>query len=206
MGMNAIVKGQKMAITGNVVSNSENIYTVDFTFDSAWDGYIKTAVFQLNANNPVEIVMTSDSVNIPSECLTTKGRLVIGVYGIKDEEVLPVVWGNTLVVQQGTPKGSEPIEPTPDVYAQILEIMQDTRDIASDAYDKAETAQDSARSYAEEAEHYAEVAQQGAEESGYAWFEVNDEDGNMYVTITPNLDEDIQFAINDNTGELEITV
>lgn len=54
------------------------------------------------------------------------------------------------------------------------------------------------------AKHYAEVAQQGAEESGYAWFDIDDQTGLMMVTITDNLAEDVTFAINENTGELEV--
>ena len=58
----------------------------------------------------------------------------------------------------------------------------------------------------EAAEHYAEVAQQGAEESGYAWFDIHDNDGNMYVTVTANLAETTAFHINENSGELEVIV
>lgn len=56
------------------------------------------------------------------------------------------------------------------------------------------------------AKHYAEVAQQGAEESGYVWFDVDDQDGEMYVTITPNLEEDVSFLVNESIGTLEVTV
>ena len=55
------------------------------------------------------------------------------------------------------------------------------------------------------AKHYAEVAQQGAEESGYAWFDVNLQDGEMYVTITSNLEEDVSFMVNEAVGTLEVT-
>lgn len=55
------------------------------------------------------------------------------------------------------------------------------------------------------AKHYAELAAQGAEESGYAWFDVNDEDGHMYIYISDNLSEDVDFAINEETGHLMIT-
>ena len=56
------------------------------------------------------------------------------------------------------------------------------------------------------AKHYAEVAQQGAEEAGYAWFDIDDETGEMMVTVSDNLADDVTFAINENTGELEVTV
>lgn len=59
--------------------------------------------------------------------------------------------------------------------------------------------------YQNNAKYYANVAQQGAEEAGYAWFDVNDQDGQMYVTITPNLAEDVSFSVNENLGVLEVT-
>lgn len=53
---------------------------------------------------------------------------------------------------------------------------------------------------------YAEVAQQGAEKSGYAWFDVDDQTGQMMVTITDNLAQDVIFAVNENLGTLEVTI
>ena len=53
---------------------------------------------------------------------------------------------------------------------------------------------------------WAMLAQQGAEESGYVWFDIDDQTGEMSVTITPNLDRDLKFQINENTGELEVIV
>lgn len=55
------------------------------------------------------------------------------------------------------------------------------------------------------AKHYAELAAQGAEESGYAWFDVDDSDGCMYVYISDNLSEDVSFAVNEAAGILEVT-
>lgn len=60
--------------------------------------------------------------------------------------------------------------------------------------------------YQNNSKFYANVAQQGAEASGFAWFDVNDEDGEMYVTITPNLAEDVSFLVNETMGTLEVTV
>jgi len=55
------------------------------------------------------------------------------------------------------------------------------------------------------AKHYSEIAAMGAEESGYAWFDVHDDDGHMYVYISDNLSEDVSFAVNEATGHLEVT-
>ena len=53
---------------------------------------------------------------------------------------------------------------------------------------------------------YAEVAQQGAEKAGYAWFDVDDQTGQLVVTVTDNLAQDVSFAVNENLGTLEVTI
>lgn len=56
------------------------------------------------------------------------------------------------------------------------------------------------------ARHYSQLAAQSAEAAGYAFFEIDDEDGEMYVTVANNLDSDLTFEINENTGNLEVVV
>lgn len=51
---------------------------------------------------------------------------------------------------------------------------------------------------------YARAAEDGAKTSGYAWFDVDNEDGLLYVTFTSNQDTDVNFALDTNTGELEV--
>lgn len=60
--------------------------------------------------------------------------------------------------------------------------------------------------YQNNARHWADLAQQGAKESGFAFFDVHEEDGAMYVTVTDNLARSTVFAVNENSGELEVTV
>lgn len=60
--------------------------------------------------------------------------------------------------------------------------------------------------YHNNAAYYARLAEQGAEEAGYAWFDINNEDGNMYVTVTANLDSDVSFEIDESTGILEVII
>ena len=60
--------------------------------------------------------------------------------------------------------------------------------------------------YHNNSKHWSELAQQGAQEAGYVFFDVNDEDGEMYVEITDNVDQDVSFEVNTTIGELEVTV
>ena len=144
--MKAQINGQTFEYTDKTltVSKSVGIYECEFEFDSSWDGYDKTAVFQ-NGATTIEVVITDGVAQIPWEVLANIGFLCVGVYGTKDEKVMPTIWGNKLKIQSGTPTGSIGTEPTPSIYAQILEVANSAKDTADEAYEKAETAQDSAK-------------------------------------------------------------
>ena len=56
------------------------------------------------------------------------------------------------------------------------------------------------------AKYYAEVCARHAEDATWAFFDIDESDGEMYVTTTDNLDEYVSFEINENTGELVVTI
>ena len=58
--------------------------------------------------------------------------------------------------------------------------------------------------YQNNAEFYAHLAEQGASEAGFVWFDVQELTGELIVTVTANLAEDVEFTINNETGELEV--
>ena len=129
--MKILVTGQRLSIEKDLtVENSVNIYECEFGFDSAWDGFDKTAVFQLNGEEPIEVVLVDDACVVPHEVLAKNGHLRIGVYGTKDEKVMPTIWGERVLVNLGTPTGSPGTTPTPSVYAQILEVANDAKETA----------------------------------------------------------------------------
>ena len=76
---------------------------------------------------------------------------------------------------------------------------------ASDAQ-TASTAAASASTSEANAEHYAELAEQSASRAGYALFDVDDQTGELIVTVTDTVDEAMTFIINEETGELEVTL
>lgn len=53
---------------------------------------------------------------------------------------------------------------------------------------------------------FAELAGQRAAQAGFAWFDVNDEDGKLYVTVTDNIKDAVTFAVNEPVGILEVTI
>ena len=84
------------------------------------------------------------------------------------------------------------------------EKAEDAQIAAEAAQEKAEQSERAAKESEENAEHYAAVAQQGAEASGYVYFDVNDEDGCLYVTTVGHIGEDVTFEVNEETGILEV--
>ncbi len=229
--MKAAINGQQLEIIDRtlIVSKSKGIYECEFVFDESWDGWDKTAVFECSGVTK-EWVIVNGKAQVPWEVIVDNGVMRVGVFGTLDEKVMPTIWSAKMIVELGTPTGATSSEPTPSIYAQILHVANEAKETAEDAHDKAVEAQGSAQASAEDAEawavgqrngedvssgdptyqnnskFWAQLAQQGAEQSGFAWFDVNDEDGQLYVTITPNLAEQVRFEINDNTGELEVII
>ena len=90
--------------------------------------------------------------------------------------------------------------------AESEDAAADSARRAAESAQNAEDSEDNAAASEASAHHWADLAQQGAEESGFAWFDINEEDGQMYVTVTANLAETTSFAINEETGMLEVIV
>ena len=109
-------------------------------------------------------------------------------------------------------------EPTPaqqDALAAAIDAMNGSKTALERAREQMEHFAAASESWAvggtgtregedtDNARFYARVARQGAAESGFAWFDVDPRDGNVYVTITPELAADVRFEINEQTGKLE---
>lgn len=57
--------------------------------------------------------------------------------------------------------------------------------------------------YHNSAKYWAEFS---AESGGFAFFDIDDSTGEMMVTVSGELSQDVTFSINENSGELEVTV
>lgn len=139
-------------------------------------------------------------VTIPDMYLTSGADIYAFVFlhdGLTDGETEYVI----KIPVRERPEPSD-IEPTPEQQDVITEAIAALNTAVT------QTGQDaaSAAQSAEDAEHYADLAAQSADAAGYAEFAINDEDGQMYVTVANNLDNDLTFAINENSGELEVTI
>ena len=171
-------------------------------------------------------------VSIPSEVLST-GRPVYAFVWIIDQTGGRTQYRVTIpVVPRPQP---DPPVPSPEEESAIAEAIAALNDAVEQTGASAEAAAGSAEAAAARAadadasaalaeswavggtgtrpgedyynaKFFAEVAQQGAEEAGYAWFNVDDETGLLMVTVSDNLAQDVSFLVNENTGILEVTV
>lgn len=107
-----------------LTAGSQNVNTVEFRFNSAWDGLTKTATFK-TSKKTISILLNTDITEIPWEVLADAGEiLAVGVFGVSGETiVLPTVWGILGKVMDAAHLGDDEKEPTPDVYQKILDEL-----------------------------------------------------------------------------------
>lgn len=128
-----------------VVTNKETLTVgsagigVEFTLSEDWAGLPKVAVFRMGDDgDKVDVVLDSSlTCVVPPEVLTTEDEVVFcGVYGKNAQGtiIIPTVWASLGVVKPsalpGTPASAEP---TPSIWAQILDVAQDAEKTADAA-------------------------------------------------------------------------
>ena len=102
---------------------------VAFSFDDAWDGLNRIAVFKAGGTVK-DVLLIGESCVIPHEVLERPVHLVVGVYGTDADGsvVIPTVWADLGMVEQGAkPSGEISKKPTPEVWAQILGMIGDLK-------------------------------------------------------------------------------
>ena len=117
---------------------------VEFSFDSAWNGLHKTAVFRLGTTVKDRVLPETQETTVPWEVLQEEGRLEIGVEGrsFDGSLVIPTVWTRAALVAAGTKVSLEPgAEPTPTVYDQIAQLAANTVRYTSQALTAEQMAQ-----------------------------------------------------------------
>ena len=138
-----------------LASGASKIYGVTFTFDSEWDGLVKTAIFKAGEIS-ISVLIEKDYCDVPWEVLARENSnefLWIGVFGAdKTGIILPTIWNQLGVIQPGAELSESGKNPTPAVVAQIYAAAKGAEEKADQAALLAARAQ----IYAEEAKGYAD--------------------------------------------------
>ena len=130
--MRLVVSGQSISVAENdmLVSGTVGGYIATFEFSPDWDGYAKTAVFEPVGGTAREVVLVDNACVIPWEVLQAECSLKIGCYGTSGDKRKPTMYAPSRLVYRGAEQASASVEPTPDVYSQILELASNTKEIA----------------------------------------------------------------------------
>lgn len=126
----ANVTGQTLSLEySEVISDSSRFLTVKFNFDSDWDDTLKTAVFKYGSKEYYVVMQNGNSMYlgdnvcfVPQEVIKASG-FYISVFGEKDYTVITSSAEAVAVIESGC-GDLVPIDPTPSVVRQMLEIAR----------------------------------------------------------------------------------
>ena len=90
---------------GLSVVGSSDVDSIEFIFDSSWDGLVKYACFK-NASDgiqhKVELKDGNNIIKIPPELFTIEGELYIGALGTDNVSIVkPTVWAYVCYIEEG---------------------------------------------------------------------------------------------------------
>lgn len=115
------VNNKIATIEDNVlIINGNSDYVIKFDFDAEWDAYeTKTARF-VTARGYTDVVFSGDEVALP--VITDAISVRVGVYAGNLHTTTPAVIFCRRCITDGS---GSPVEPTPDVYAQLMALLND---------------------------------------------------------------------------------
>lgn len=121
-----------VVLNPKVSSGDQNTVSIHVDFSEDWNGFTKSAVFftSNDTDTVYEKIMNDGECIVPAEVMVESCILYIGVRGVNSEN--NEVKTTSLVkykILEGTPSGTgTEVEPTPDVYQQILTAYGKTQD------------------------------------------------------------------------------
>jgi hypothetical protein len=112
-----------------VVANSRNYLYAEFNFlTDDWDGKTKTALFTSNKLTKQVVLDNRNSCLVPWEVLQKEGFLEVSLFG---GDLITVNVAKVRVNESGYREGTEPEPPTPDVYSQIIEDVDNVKQMVA---------------------------------------------------------------------------
>lgn len=220
-----------VTFSGNTFATTERLWQYDYgqkllISDLDLPEFYEVHFASSADGNAIVNVGDATGVDIPDKFLRVHGYVYAWLFLHDDTAEGHTKYQIKIPVEKrAKPPEDPPSSEQRDALAQAIDALNTATGQAEEAAGEAEehkiSAEEAAtlaRSWAEggtdtrpgedtnNAAYYARLSEQGAEEAGYAWFDINDEDGNMYVTVTANLDSDVSFDIDESTGTLEVII
>lgn len=194
------VRGQSLKVTTpTVVGDTIDYITAQFTFLTAeWEGaYIYSHWTKDDVTYSVPL--TDGRIGESEHLNLSAGKWSVYLHGEKYDglELVQRITTESAVIIVG--KSGMLLTPFPDVPASEAERVHAA---AVEAEKKAAEAAASAN----EAERYADLAEQVAVENGFVIFDLDYKTGEVFLTRTDNICDELDFTINNQTGELEAII
>lgn len=123
----------KLTETPIIASGGLNETKVVFTFCEKWDGFVKTALFYVDADKKYSVVLDENDICIiPWEVCAENGSFYFTVFGNKGNtrrtsSIVKYKVGKGVVVDETFPS-----DPTPEVYDQIAAMLAENRRFTED--------------------------------------------------------------------------
>ena len=139
-----VLEDGRIVVYSDTVSDSILFETMKFCFPQSWNEFTKTAVFK-NGEKTVSVVLdgandlciSDNECYIPYEVINYP-EFTVSVFGVKDNKRVTSARGRVAVIQSGYALGDEPGELTPDEYSQLLNLANETKQIAQSVRDDAD--------------------------------------------------------------------
>lgn len=108
---------------------SYGIEQIELEFSEEWDGLSVTVSFYPAVGDPVNLLYTGQPFFIPSEVMNVSGSCKYVVSGYRDTKRLISAEGVLRVINTSTPTDNPALEPTPDLFSQIMTLAGTLSDI-----------------------------------------------------------------------------
>ena len=119
---------------------------VEFSFCDQWAGFVKTAVFWRSENEPYHNLLDEDDVcELPPEVACEECEIYFGVFGVDADGRRRT--SNVLtyrIVKGAIVTGTNPSDPTPDIYTQLLQSYAEMQAALANAVQNVTAARDAA--------------------------------------------------------------
>lgn len=112
--------------------------------DEEWGNRLKTVVFKRLGYCGKPIVeyigaVEKTQIDIPHEILHESGQFYIGVYSTMGVETTPTLWSEAFNIEYGTDTdGIAPQPPTPSEYSKLIQLAEETKEIANSVREDAD--------------------------------------------------------------------
>lgn len=125
-----------IAVYGNTVTDSVRFEKIHFTFPVSWDKYTKKAIFK-SGDTTVNVFLNADETLCPdvNECYVPNEvikapQFTVSVLGVLGDSRATSAEAVIKVTESGYTKGDFPENPTPTEYEQLINLANETKQIA----------------------------------------------------------------------------